>query len=279
MATAINDVLKWAKQQLQASDTAALDAEILLAHLLKMNRAQLYIHSNQIVDAQLSKSFEQLINRRLIGEPVAYIVGYQEFWSLSFKVTPDTLIPRPETECLVECALAKLPVDKGCKIVDLGTGSGAVALAIASERPHWTIMATDKMPAALAIAQENAQRLQISNVNFKQSNWCEALGDEKFDAIISNPPYINANDQYWRANINLFEPITALLADDAGLADLHIIIQQASQHLKPDGWLMLEHGYDQSNIIQQMLVQYGYRIIETKRDLANIERVVVAKIH
>jgi len=274
----IRDLLIGAKQQLTAYDTAALDAEILLAHVLQITRAQLYASAEQPVNSAQEKLFTALIARHVAGEPVAYIIGYREFWSLSIKVTADTLIPRPETEHVVECVLRKLPHDKPCKVADLGTGSGAIALALASECPRWNLVATDKMPAALQVARQNATRLQLNNIQFYQGSWCEALGSELYDAIVSNPPYIDDQGQYWRDNLNLFEPRTALLAEEAGLADLHTIIRQAPQHLKPGGWLVLEHGYDQGNAVKQLLIQYGYNSVESQHDLANIARVVVAQV-
>ncbi len=278
MIDTIYDLLKSARQQLQISETAALDAEILLAHVLKITRVQLYSQLQQPVNSELKNLFAQFIQRRAEGEPVAYITGYREFWSLPIQVTSATLIPRPETEILVECVLTCLPAEAICNVADLGTGSGAIALAIASERPQWNLVATDKMPAALAIAQQNAEHLQLKNIQFQQGDWCYALPHKLFDAIISNPPYINKEDTYWQNNTNAFEPVTALLAEEAGLRDIRNIIEQAPAYLKTGGWLILEHGYDQAEAVQQLLIQKGYKNLTVKRDLAGINRALVAQV-
>ncbi len=277
MTNTLRHILLWAKAQLKAIDSGNLDAEILVAHALQISRPQLYIKLSESINAETQASIEQLMQRRASGEPIAYIVGYREFWSLNLQVTPATLIPRPETECLVEATLSLLPKDECCHVADLGTGSGAIALALASERPGWSIVATDKILAALKVAQDNARLLKVHNVQFYQGNWCEPLDKQRFDAIISNPPYIDKNDKSWCETVKLYEPATALIAEEAGLADIRDIIEQAQPYLKPGGWLLLEHGYNQAAIVKQLLIQNGYKNIQTKHDLAHISRVAVAQ--
>jgi release factor glutamine methyltransferase len=208
------------------------------------------------------------------GEPVAHLIGTQEFWSLSLQVSPDTLIPRPETERLVELALERIPSDANWRIADLGTGSGAIALAVAKERPACQIIATDKSTAALDIAKENARLNQIANVTFLQGDWLAAVKDEPpFEMILSNPPYIKEDDPHLQQGDVRFDPDSALQAGTEGLDDLQQIIEQALAHLKPGGWLLLEHGYDQQNAVMQLLQQAGYEQIEDYPDLAGQPRV------
>ena len=273
----IQTLIKWAKQQLKNVESAALDAELLLAHVLKLKRVQLYTQSLQEITSTQQAQFEDLIARRCAGEPVAYLVGYREFWSLPLEVTPDVLIPRPETEGIIELLLQKLPAHKYCKVADLGTGSGAIALALASERPNWSIVATDKHNAALMIAARNAKLLKITNIEFRQGEWCAALNGEMFSAIVSNPPYIAQDDEHLRSKELQYEPQTALVASQQGLADLEQIIQQARSHLITDGWLILEHGYQQSAAVKKMLEKYSYSAITDQPDLVGIARFAVAQ--
>lgn len=273
----VRSLLTWAIQLLQKSNTPHLDAEILLAHVLGLTRAQIIARYDAFVEAQIEQSFRQLIIRRQAGEPIAYILGYREFWSLLFEVTPATLIPRPETELLVELALQRFPANENIHVVDLGTGSGAIALAIAHERPHWSVVATDRSAAALAVATRNAERLNIHNVSFRQGNWCEALSDtELFHLIISNPPYIAENDPHLSQQDLQFEPPDALVAGKNGIAELYLIVKQARQYLLKEGQLLLEHGFDQKKILMEILHEYHYTQIENHTDFSGNTRVCTA---
>lgn len=261
------------KLQQQLITTAKLDAELLLAYVLQLSRTQLRGCFDELISVQHQQLFQQLIQRRLSGEPVAYILGEQEFWSLSLRVTPATLIPRPETELLVELILNNLPSAEPLKIADLGTGSGAIAIAIAKERPHWQIYATDFSEAALAIAQENAKRWQLQNIRFFVGDWCAALpASLKLAAIVSNPPYIAANDQHLSAL--QFEPQSALVSGTDGLTAIRKIAVQAHNYLCPDAQLFMEHGYDQAESARAILIQQGYLQVTTHLDLNKLARVV-----
>lgn len=219
-------------------------------------------------------AYQKLIGRRLNGEPIAYILGQREFWSLTLKVTPATLIPRPETEQLVELALSYLDEKKKNFIADLGTGSGAIAAAIASERPHWQISATDYSTEALAIAKENFIKFGLDNISSYQGSWCDALPNKShFDLIISNPPYINSNDPHLKRGDLISEPLSALASGEDGLKDIRIITQQTSSYLKSGGRLLLEHGLDQGDAVRGLLEKTGFRHIKTHKDLSELDRV------
>lgn len=270
-------ILRQAKQHLAHSETALLDAEILLAAILQVPRSYVYAHPEQALDDSQIQHFFELVQRRKQGEPVAYLLGVQEFWSLPLKVTKDTLIPRPDTEVLVAAALQLLPENERLRLADLGTGSGAIALALAFVRPHWQITATDISLAALITAQQNAMHLQLSNIEFLESDWFVGLKGRKFSAIISNPPYIDPAIKESLTPELSFEPNQALFAEQQGLADLRKIIQQAKAYLQADGWLLLEHGYDQADQVAEYLQQQGYQQISLYRDLANLPRVTIAR--
>jgi len=272
-------LLQLAKTKLQAStDTAALDAELLLAHVLNFTRAQLISRAENNIEQLDQDRFWQLLERRLAGEPIAYLLGYREFWSLKLAVSPATLIPRPETELLVELALQKLtPNDSSVRVADLGTGSGAIALALASERPQAHIVATDASPIALELAKNNAVALAISNVEFRLGEWCVPLAAELFTVIVSNPPYLAARDPHLTQGDLRFEPASALVAGNDGLADLKVIIKQAWDHLVTGGWLLVEHGFDQADAVQELFLQAGYANVTSHKDLAGIDRVVVGQ--
>lgn len=277
----IQFILRQAYQKLTAySATPQLDAEVLLAHVLQTNRAQLLAHGDQTLSVSQQQQFQYLIARCQQGEPIAYLLGYREFWSLKFKVTPDTLIPRPETELLVEQILQKLPADAPCNIADLGTGCGAIALAIAHERPRWSVVATDISQAALAVAKQNANLLQLTNVNFKQGNWCDALEEQTFafHAIVSNPPYIAEGDVQLQSHVRRFEPTSALIAANNGLEALQTIIVQARNYLRPQGWLLLEHGYNQAAEVAKLLTANQYTAIVSYNDLAGWPRISIAQV-
>ncbi len=272
--TTLRELLTVAAQRLaNISDTPRLDAEVLLATALDRPRSYLFTWPERRPTLKQLACFTHWLERRQTGEPIAYILGRREFWSLELEVTPDTLIPRPETERLVELALELLPQDRPITVVDLGTGSGAIALALAIERPRAHTIATDRSPAALIIAQRNAQRLKISNIEFRIGNWCEPLADECFDLIASNPPYIATTDPHWQQGTLRFEPSAALIASDNGLNDLRLIILQAPTHLNPGGWLLLEHGYDQGAAVLALLQARGFVAISDYCDAAGINRI------
>ncbi len=263
-------------QTLEASE-AKLESQLLLQHALNVNRAWLISHENDVLQAGSRTSFETLLNRRLNGEPIAYILGYREFYGLNLKVTSDTLIPRPDTETLVEAALAKNQLHRPMHILDLGTGSGAIALAIAQNTPHANVIAVDASQAALDVAIDNAQKSAIANVRFVLSDWFQALHDERFDLIVSNPPYIEQHDVHLSQGDLRFEPITALASGDDGLDDIRTIVSESLFHLKPQGWLMLEHGYNQAEQVADLMAQAGLVDIETIKDLGGNDRVTIGK--
>ena len=268
-------LLKKATRQLAGLEQPALEAEVLLAYVLGSTRSRLLsLAERTLSDAQLTQ-FNGLLERRLQGEPVAYLTGRREFWSLDLQVTADVLIPRPETELLVELALERIPENESWRIADLGTGSGAIALAIAKERPACRVIATDISPAALQVALGNAERLGIRNVEFRLGDWCSALHGERFDMIVSNPPYVASADPHLDALG--YEPQLALVAGEDGLQSLRDIAAQARDYFQVGGgWLMLEHGYDQAPELLQMLPGLGYERVEDFADLAGIPRVTVA---
>ena len=254
------------------SETPRLDAEVLLAAVLERSRSYLHAWPERMPEPEQIAQFMAWLERRCAGEPMAYLLGRREFWSLELDVTPDTLIPRPETELLVELALARLPVDRPVTIADLGTGSGAIALALAVERPLARIVATDQSSAALAVARRNAQRLDIRHVEFREGDWCAPLGNERFDLIAANPPYVAAADPRWRQGELRFEPPAALVSGSDGLDALRVIIAQAPDHLKPGGWLLLEHGYDQGEAVPALLRERGFDTVSDHRDAAGLNR-------
>lgn len=255
---------------------ARIEVQCLLQAVLNVSRAYLLAHPERaLADGELS-AYRALLQRRLAGEPVAYILGEREFFGLNFKVTPATLIPRPETELLVEFALQCLP--QGGSLLDLGTGSGAIALTIAHTRPEIKITAVDASADALKVARENARRLGISNVNFIESDWFGAVPDERFDVIVSNPPYIAAHDPHLLQGDVRFEPLSALASGTEGLDDISRIVAGAAHHLVAGGWLLLEHGYDQAQRVHDILLRSGFVDVRSVQDLAGIERVTLGKL-
>lgn len=278
----INVLLKQARQLLiDKSPTAHLDVEVLLAHVLKKTRVYLHTWPTRELTKKQVEQFYALLERRLRSEPVAYLIGHREFWSLDFLVTPDTLIPRPETELLVELALKTFDKDdveqkqkmKKMRVADLGTGCGAIALALAMERSMWEIIAVDQSSAALAVAKKNAKRLELSNVFFVCGQWCDALTVGDFDLIVSNPPYVANSDPCLEKSDVYYEPRLALVAGHDGLDAIKIIVQKASQFLRSKGWLMLEHGYEQGCAVRQLFRNNNFSSIKTYRDLSGHERV------
>jgi release factor glutamine methyltransferase len=277
----VNDVsirgLIKAAAEVLGSDTSRLDAEVLLASILKKNRSYLHAWPEKILPQKTREQFYQLVKRRASGEPVAYLTGQREFWSLPLAVSTDTLIPRPETETLVALALEKVPPGSGLHIADLGTGSGAIALAIAHERPRCRIVATDASAKSLEIAAGNASRLGIENIRFIHGTWCEPLPQEPFDLILSNPPYIEDQDPHLERGDVRFEPRTALAAGPDGMDDLDHIVACARQRLREQGWLMLEHGYKQADRVKMRLGEHGYREISSHSDEAGLDRVCMGR--
>lgn len=258
------------------SEIAPLESEILLAHLLQKDRAYLYSWPEKNLSDKQLALFQSMIERRQSGEPVAYLIGHKEFWSLPLKVTPDVLIPRPETEQLVQLALDLLP-DDVCKVADLGTGSGAIALALASERPQWQLTAVDNSKNALEIAQENSEELGLTTqLEFKLGSWCEPLSTSQH-AIISNPPYIASEDPHLQNDGLNFEPATALASGADGLDDIRIISETAKEYLLADGLLLLEHGYQQQAKVIKILESSGYMDVRGYQDDQQQDRFVVAK--
>jgi len=255
---------------------ARRDAELLLAHCLRRSRATLLAHPELAVSSEAALRFAALMQRRVAGEPVAYLIGEKEFWSLPLKVTHDVLVPRPDTECLVAAVLEVGGRDSKLSVADLGTGSGAIALALATERPLWTILATDVSEAALAVARENAARLGLVSIEFCVSDWFEALAGRRFDVIVSNPPYLAAADAALAASDLRFEPRRALVAGPTGLEALATIAAGSLSHLNPQGRLFLEHGFEQANDVRTLLERAGFSTIRTHRDLAGHERVTSA---
>lgn len=265
------------------SPTPRLDAEVLLCHLLEVDRTWLYTWGDREADSPTAERFAALVARREAGEPVAYLTGEREFWGLRLATEPSTLIPRPDTETLVEAALEKGTAPAG-RLLDLGTGTGAIALAFASERPGWRVLGVDLRPEAVALARRNAARLAIANAEFRQSDWfsaLEAAGEgedaQRFALIVSNPPYLADDDPHLARGDVRFEPASALVAGDAGLADLRHLVGEARRHLVAGGWLLLEHGAEQGAAVRQALLAAGYREVATRCDLAGHERVSLGR--
>jgi release factor glutamine methyltransferase len=316
----IGRILKEAQAQIAATlclpaNEARLEAQILLQHALNVNRAWLLTHENDALEPYVLANFNALLQRRLHGEPIAYILGKREFYGLEFKVTTDTLIPRPDTETLIEAALEKIPLepsfrrkpesssikflDSGLRrndeprVLDLGTGTGAIAIAIAKHRPQAQVTAVDASPAALAVAYENAQRLlaprlgergwgegkdvQVANLRLIQSDWFSTLAGQTFDLIVSNPPYIAEEDAHLAQGDLRFEPMSALASGKDGLSDIRHIISQARQHLQPQGWLMLEHGYDQSEKVAALMKNSDFSTVSSVADLSGVFRVTLGQ--
>ncbi len=273
-AETIQSILSSATQQLAAcSDTAVLDAEVLLCHCLRKNRSFLRTWPEHPLDSQQIEPFRALISQRRQGTPIAYLTGLREFWSREFFVNPDVLIPRPDSELLIEISLNLLPMHQPGKIIDLGTGSGILALTLAAERPQADVLATDISPAALQIAGQNAERLQIGNVQFLQSHWFDQVQPAAFDLVISNPPYIAAADPHLRQGDVRFEPRAALISGENGLKDIRLLAEQARPFLKDHGHLLIEHGYNQQAEVRDIFSRLNYRQINTHCDLSGNPRV------
>jgi len=262
----------------RASSSARLDAELLMEYVTGLPRTSFRAAPERALPAAAGWSFQQLVKRRLKGEPVAYIRGQQAFWSLLLEVSPAVLIPRPETELLVERALAHLSVDSAASIADLGTGSGAIALALAGERPAAEVTAVDVSHEALDIAFRNASRLQIGNVRCVQGSWFAPLAGKRFTLVASNPPYVAQGDPDLMPEVRRFEPVIALVPGRTGMEALEQIIVQAPAHLEPGGWLVLEHGWRQGAAVRERLVRNGFGQVRTHTDLAGHERVTEGQV-
>lgn len=276
MATVKENLLR--ATELTESDSPRLDLEVLLCHLLGKSRAWLYTWPEHPLEEAQQAQFDALLKRRLAGEPVAHLTGSREFWSLPLKVNRSTLIPRPDTEVLVETVLAVCPQAEAA-VLDLGTGTGAIALALASEKPHWQVTAVDSMPAAVALAEENRNRLGFSNVHVLQSDWFSALDAQRFDVIVSNPPYIDTQDPHLREGDVRFEPLSALVAEEQGLADIRKIAANGRDFLADNGLLAVEHGWEQGKAVRKLFTELGYTAVETRLDYAGRERITLGWYH
>lgn len=274
----IAEALLCSKQLEEVSDSSKLDTELLLCHVLDKPSSYLMTWPEKPLLVSQQQQFLTLMARRSTGEPIAYILGTQAFWTLDLEVSPDTLIPRADTEVLVETALslsANVPfLDRPFRVADLGTGTGAIALALASERPTWEVWGCDRIDAAVALAQRNQKRLGLAQVSFVQGNWLEPLSG-LFDMIVSNPPYIDSRDEHLDQGDVRFEPRSALIADDEGLSDIQHIISAATDYLVTDGWLLFEHGYQQGAAVRQLFNDCGYQQVNTCQDYAGNDRVTL----
>ena len=276
MAT-IAALLREVTSQLESeSESPRVDAELLLGFLLKKNSAWLMAYGSDELPSEMYADFMKLLERRKAGEPIAHILGSRGFWTLDLAVTADTLIPRPETELLVELAIAKCPADRNIRVLDLGSGTGAIALAIAAECKNVEVIAVDKSIRTLDVARENGRRNNLQ-VEFLQSDWFAALGNRKFDLIISNPPYIASGDPHLSQGDLRFEPISALVAGVDGLDDIRKIISQAPNYCLPEAWLMIEHGYDQGEAICALFLIAGFSHVETAKDFEQRDRVTIGQ--
>lgn len=273
-AASIKHLLQEAVEKFTAvSNSERLDADLLLMHALDVPRSYLIAHADEVPDQRAQKRYMNMVERRATGEPVAYILGYQEFWSMRFDVCDAVLIPRPETETLVAKALEIIPTHEPWRMADLGTGSGAIALAVASERPHCDVIATDISTAALAMARDNAQRNQLTHIDFRQGHWLDAIPEGSLEMIVSNPPYVSENDSHLDAPSMQFEPREALIAPANGLRWLREIIAGAPPLLTQGGWLLLEHGFDQADFVVELMAAQGFKNVATATDLAGHPRV------
>lgn len=281
MAACLRELIDGGQKQLaDLSDSARLDTELLLCHAMAVARSYLHAHPEEPITTDAEQYFQQLLARRVAGEPVAHLRGEAEFWSLPLEVTADTLIPRPETELLVELALERIPEKEAWQLADLGTGTGAIALALAKERPRSQILAMDLSVAALAVAGRNLQQLDIKNVELRHSNWFSAVNkNEYFHLVVSNPPYIAEGDPHLEQGDVRFDPSFALVSGKDGLDDIRLLIEKAPAHLLPGGWLMIEHGYNQGGAVVELFSHAGFSEVENKQDLAGQPRVTLGQFN
>lgn len=272
-------VLKSSSEQLLQSDSALLDVQIMLADVLAVNRSYFYTWPEKVIEPEQLHQFERLLTRRINGEPIAYIIGYQEFWSLNFKVSPATLIPRADTETLVEAVLDNI-TQTNAKGIDLGTGTGAIALSLAHEMKQWSLLGIDYNHDAVSLAKENQQSLSINNTQFIQSSWLENVDESwigQCDFIVSNPPYIDKNDPHLSLGDVRFEPASALIADNNGLQDYIDIMSSAKPFLKSNAYLLFEHGFEQAKAVAALFESHGYFNIITLQDISGNDRVTFAQ--
>jgi release factor glutamine methyltransferase len=268
----VGERLRRAAAELPGPDSR-WEAEVLLAHALGRERSWLYAHADAVLDAAMIEAFSALLERRRAGTPLAHLVGRRAFWRFDLAVTPDTLVPRPETELLVELALERIPVDDGCDVLDLGTGTGAIALALALERPRARVVAVDASEAALAVARANAAANDLGHVEFVHSDWFAALGERMFDVVVGNPPYLADDDPHLDASELQCEPRAALVSGADGFDAIRRIAVDAIAATRPGGWLLLEHGWTQGDGARGILRRAGWQAVETKRDLEGRDRV------
>lgn len=274
------DIRHWLKHAIATlcgGDSPKRDAEILLSFVTGKSRSWLMAFDETLLNDQQLTQLDALLLRRAQGEPVAHLIGEREFWSLPLRVNDATLIPRPDTEILVEQALVRLPATPS-RILDLGTGTGAIALAIASERPDCQVVGVDRIEAAVELAQLNAEQLGLSNASFSLSHWFRDLAPSRFNLIVSNPPYIDANDIHLGQGDVRFEPRSALVAEEAGLADLRTLIEQAPHWIVAGGWLLLEHGWQQEHAVRQLMIKNGYQAVATANDYGGNPRVTFGQL-
>ncbi len=276
---ALGYLLTWAENQLAAVfDTANLDARVLVQYVTRRSHAELIAHAGDDLSEQETKAVREIVGKRRQGVPVAYLTGKREFWSMNFKVTPATLIPRPETELLVEQSLAHIPLDKKIAVADIGTGCGVIALAIARERARAQVIATDLSEEALAVAQENGKRLGFRNIEYRPGDLLSPLADDCCEVIVSNPPYVCENDPHLDEGDVAFEPRSTLVSGADGLDAIRNIVREAKRKLKRQGWLLVEHGYDQAGKVREIMASAGFDNIKTFRDLAGLERVTECQV-
>ena len=285
MLFTIAQALLWAREQLSShnisddglSESAAIDSKVLLAACLQCEVVYLHTWPERWLDKLQVKTFQSYISQRILGYPVAHIIGYRDFWTLRLKVSAATLIPRPETELLVEIALS-LDLAKDANVVDLGTGTGAIALALASEKPDWFITGLDKSPEAVLLAKDNAALHKLERVNFIQSDWFYAVKQQKFALIVTNPPYIEDDNHYLQQGDVRFEPSSALISGFDGLDDIRLIVSQSKHYLADNGWIVIEHGYQQSDQVTDILSANGFHQIRNEYDLNGLPRVSLGKL-
>lgn len=273
--TTVTELILKAEQSINSSESARLDAEILFCDVMHLNRTRIYSHPDQVVPDDKLALFKSLIEQRQHGHPIAHLTGKKEFWSLEFAINEDTLIPRPETELLVETALQIIPENAAFNILDLGTGSGAIAIAIASERPNCTIVATDINTNTLAMAKKNAEAHQLQNIQFYLSNWYQNISSQEFNLIVSNPPYIRQDDENLSLGDVRFESELALVAGIDGMQAINIILEKAKHYLASDAYLLIEHGYDQRSLVQGAFLKHNFKQLKTFQDLSGQDRMTM----
>jgi len=272
----VQEALAYGRTELSGSISPDVDVQTLLCHVLQCAPTRLHVFPETELDAVQWQLFTALLQRRKAGEPVAHLIGNRGFWTLDLLVDKSTLIPRPDTELLVSLALSKL--QPGMKVIDLGTGTGAIALSLAAEKPELSFVATDFSLAAVQLAQKNAQRHQIENVTFLNMSWLGGFKPGSFDLVVSNPPYIETEDPHLRRGDVRFEPLSALVSGSDGLEDIRHIVSQASVCLKNKGWLLIEHGYDQSERVKQLFADAGFEQITAHQDFGGQDRAVMGQL-